>query len=269
VDQGIPTNQEGGSSVTWFKVDDGLNAHRKVRKLRKSHRSKVRDVSPMGLWVLAGSWCGAHSATGFIASDVLEDWDDDFQILASRLVDAGLWIEATEDGEAGYRFHDWADFAWATASEEGKRGNHVRWHEKKGTVDPECEFCSAIIGATSPPISPPESGEESPPESRTRPDPSRPDPTTTTKTSPVRFEDFWKLYPRKIGKEAAAKAWKAAAKKADPSEIVTALRTQLPSLQMQRRTDGDYRPHPATWLNQGRWADEVDTPRSTKMPEGW
>lgn len=253
--------------MSWFKVDDGLNAHRKVRKIRKSHPDKSRDVAPMGLWALAGSWCGAHSPTGFIPADVLDDWDDDAVALARRLVDAGMWIEATQDGESGYQFHDWHDYTPDSekASESGRVGNHIRWHQKTGKRDPECEFCKSVIA----PDSLPDSGSESPPDRYTRPDPSRPDPTTTTKTSPVRFEDFWKLYPRKIGKEAAAKAWKAAAKKADPSEIVTALRTQLPSLQMQRCTDGDYRPHPATWLNQGRWADEVDTPRSTKMPEGW
>jgi len=70
------------------------------------------------------------------------------------------------------------------------------------------------------------------------------------------FDEFWKLYPRKTGKGAAEKAWVVAIKKTDPEVILTALREQLPSLQMQRRTDGDFRPHPATWLNQKRWEDE-------------
>lgn len=96
--------------MSWFKVDDGLNAHRKVRKIRKSHPDKSRDVAPIGLWALAGSWCGAHSPTGFIPADVLDDWDDDAVGLARRLVDAGMWIEATQDGESGYQFHDWHDY---------------------------------------------------------------------------------------------------------------------------------------------------------------
>lgn len=75
-----------------------------------------------------------------------------------------------------------------------------------------------------------------------------------------RFDEFWKLYPRKEGKTAAAKAWKNATKLTKATEIIDGLRQQLPSLQMQRRTDGDFRPHPATWLNQGRWADEIEQP---------
>jgi hypothetical protein len=73
-----------------------------------------------------------------------------------------------------------------------------------------------------------------------------------------RFDDFWKLYPRREGKAAAAKAWAKATKTAKADDILTGLRAQLPHLAMQRRTDGDFRPHPSTWLNQGRWADEID-----------
>lgn len=256
--------------MSWFRVDDGLNAHRKVRKVRRSHPDKTRDVAPMGIWALAGSWCGAHSPSGFIPADILEDWDDEWAEHASRLVAAGFWIEATQGGEQGYQFHDWKDFAWPWASDDGKRGNHVRWHEKKGITSPDCEFCAQIIA----PDSGGDSGTRSQPESRTLPNPSLPIPTPAPKTAAQEtcFEDFWKLYPRKIGKEAAVKAWRGATKKAKPDAIIAALREQLPSLQMQRRTDGDFRPHPATWLNQGRWADEVDVPKTAirgKQPEGW
>ena len=76
--------------MTWFKVDDGLHAHRKVRAVRRSHGAKKRDIAPMAIWVLAGSWCGAHRTDGFIPREVIEDWDDDAEGLAQRLIDAGL-----------------------------------------------------------------------------------------------------------------------------------------------------------------------------------
>lgn len=247
----------------WFRVDDGLNAHRKVRSVRRSHPTRVRDIAPMGLWVVGGSWCSAHSPEGFIPLEVLEDWDDNAQELAQRLVDAGMWHDGEQGGEPGYYFHDWADFRpeSAKSSDDGKRGNHIRWHEQRGVSDPDCELCpSGDDRPDSPPISPP----ESPPESLTRPDPSRPDPTQHPRarlarrdTNEPTFEDFWKAYPRKTGKGAASKAWVKAAKKASTDDILAALREQLPSIAMQRRTDGDFRPHPATWLNQERWEDEA------------
>lgn len=76
----------------------------------------------------------------------------------------------------------------------------------------------------------------------------------------ARFDEFWKIYPRKENRGAAERAWAKAIKKVDASAILDALRAQLPHLAMQRRTDGDFRPYPASWLNGARWADEVDQP---------
>ncbi|MBC9822746.1 hypothetical protein [Terrabacter sp. MAHUQ-38] len=73
------------------------------------------------------------------------------------------------------------------------------------------------------------------------------------------FDMFWKMYPRKTGKGAARGKWAKAVKAAggDPEVILNALVLQLPALRMQLRPDGDYRPHPATWLHQERWQDEL------------
>jgi hypothetical protein len=65
------------------------------------------------------------------------------------------------------------------------------------------------------------------------------------------FEDrFWKPYPRKIGKDAARKAWKAALKRAPPETILAGLAAY------RWPEDPQFIPHPSTWLNGGRWADE-------------
>ena len=39
------------------------------------------------------------------------------------------------------------------------------------------------------------------------------------------------------------------------------LRLKLPALQEQFKADGDYRPYPATWLNQTPWIDPVEAER--------
>ena len=68
------------------------------------------------------------------------------------------------------------------------------------------------------------------------------------------FELFWKEYPKKVGKEAARKSWVI---NKPPIDLV------LDSLRWQKRTtqwsksDGQFIPNPTTWLNQGRWQDEV------------
>lgn len=73
------------------------------------------------------------------------------------------------------------------------------------------------------------------------------------------FELFWSAYPKKVGKQAALRAWKKA--KANPGLVDK----MLVAIEQQRRskqwTDkgGQYIPNPATWLNEGRWDDELPT----------
>ena len=72
------------------------------------------------------------------------------------------------------------------------------------------------------------------------------------------FSEFWKAYPRKVGKVAAHKAFMKAWKdlEADggqPGDILTgvALLAADPN-----KPSKEFLPHPSTWLNEGRWDDE-------------
>lgn len=77
---------------------------------------------------------------------------------------------------------------------------------------------------------------------------------------PPGFETLWAEYPRKIGKDAAARAF--AKRRPDEtllSAMVSAVRTQRQSEQWTR-DGGQFIPHLATWLNGGRWQDEAQSP---------
>lgn len=71
-----------------------------------------------------------------------------------------------------------------------------------------------------------------------------------------RFESFWAIYPRKVGKDSAWRAWQ----KRNPSEDVTQAIVAALAWQVKQdnwvREGGRYVPNPATWLHQGRWQDE-------------
>lgn len=70
------------------------------------------------------------------------------------------------------------------------------------------------------------------------------------------FVEFWKAYPRKVGKEAAWRVWQ----RLNPSAELLAVMLAALAWQRQQpqwvRDGGQYVPHPSTWLNQGRWQDE-------------
>jgi len=92
----------------------------------------------------------------------------------------------------------------------------------------------------------------------TLPNPTKPKSSEDSKKKIVSmdsFNDFWNVYPKKAGKGAAEKAWE----KMNPDIVVV-----LSSLEEHKKTDqwskdsGKFIPHPATWLNQKRWEDEVE-----------
>lgn len=71
------------------------------------------------------------------------------------------------------------------------------------------------------------------------------------------FDRFWNAWPNKVAKQAAQKAW--AKIKPDAALVDTILAAIEAQKQGDhwRRDDGQYIGHPATWLNGGRWLDEV------------
>jgi len=69
--------------------------------------------------------------------------------------------------------------------------------------------------------------------------------------TPSSFEDFWIAYPRKVGKQAAMKAYARAIRTAKPDEIIAGARRYAED---PNRVDA-FTAHPTTWLNAGRWAD--------------
>lgn len=266
--------------MTWFKVDDGLHAHRKVRAVRRSHSTKTRDTAPFGLWVLAGSWCGDNPTGGFVPAEVLAEWDDDWQQLAARLVAAGLWWETAQDGEEGYGFHDWHDYVpspegIADAKESGRRGNHVRWHERRGEVDPECEFCIGSdrgdIGA----IIAPNRGANRVPDRvpvPTRPDPTRPeDPSRTDpsgNTAADRFDEFWDAYDHKQDRKRATTAWRnAIAKPGVTADRVIAAAAAYVAHQKANGKHPTYTKNPTTWLHGECWDNPLPATPTTRMDE--
>ena len=68
---------------------------------------------------------------------------------------------------------------------------------------------------------------------------------------PEGFTQWWAAYPRKVGKDAARKAYAAALKRAATADLLAGLKRARFS------ADPQFIPHPSTWLNAGRWQDEA------------
>lgn len=75
------------------------------------------------------------------------------------------------------------------------------------------------------------------------------------------FEKFYAVYPRKVAPQKAKSAFEAAMKRANPPTI----EQLIASVEAHKKTwdwkkdGGAYIPHPTTYLNQGRWNDDLST----------
>jgi len=70
------------------------------------------------------------------------------------------------------------------------------------------------------------------------------------------FDTFWAAYPKKVGKDAAWRAWRKRRPTSEISQQILAALTWQRTQDNWLREGGRFVPNPATWINEGRWQDE-------------
>ena len=174
-----------------------------------------------------------------------------FESVAELLTndEANPSLVKTEDGD--YYLHGYADMNETKAeiesrtrrnAENGKRGGRPRKRKETQSV------------TESVPQSQTHSGTQKKAETETETESE----TYISTSDDALFEDFWNAYPRKIAKKEAMKKFAKAVKDGtDPNTIIAGAKTYAASVVGKERK---YIAHPTTWLNQGRWEDEAETP---------
>ena len=76
----------------------------------------------------------------------------------------------------------------------------------------------------------------------------------------VAFDRFWAIYPRKVGKSAAEKAWAKIKVTADLFDLMAASLAAWTLSTDWTKDGGQFIPHASTWLNGKRWEDELPQP---------
>ncbi len=80
------------------------------------------------------------------------------------------------------------------------------------------------------------------------------------------FDEFWAVYPKKVGKPSAKKNFDRAVKAgADPGEIIAGANRYAVSVAGK---ESGFIKHPQGWLTDGRWSDEVSTQPVHQQSEG-
>ncbi len=77
------------------------------------------------------------------------------------------------------------------------------------------------------------------------------------KTDNELFDRFWAAYPRKVGKPKAQTAFaRLRVTERELDRMLAAIQCQS-KIYRWGKENWKYIPHPATWLNQRRWEDEI------------
>lgn len=241
----------------WFKVDDQFHASHKLMSIPKRYRFQVA-----GLWAIAGSWVASQETDGFVPDYMIDVWQPTSKCI-EFLVSSELWVRSP----GGYTFNSWLNYNPSKADTDAKReasklrmrAHRERTRAKDANKDTgqSVEHQNVTLQRSNDVtqnVTPQRSMSVTQGVLLSRPDPNRSadaDPKNSQKGSGG-FDDFWAVVPRKVGKQAARRAWEKAVKLEDPQVIVQKMREYRDD---PNRVE-EFTKHPSTWLNAGCWDDD-------------
>lgn len=263
--------------MAWIESHQEVGRHPKTKKLARllgvSLPAAVGHLHYFWWWALDFAQDGTlEKYDGYDLADAMQ-WDGDPDHLVEALISAG-YIDDTDDG---LMIHDWGEYAGkllerrakdrarkrAAAEAAGVPQNFRRSSDRNDEESEETPSASFVTNQPTVPNQP-----------NTTNSTNRTEPTTPTGDAQAlqerRFAEFWKAYPKKVGKASCLKAWKKMKPTAELHDhIMAALEDQKRSEQWQRE-GGRFIPNPLTWLNQGRWDDEPTEvrPGAAAKPSG-
>lgn len=235
--------------MAWIELHQTLPQNKKT--LRLMNLLKIKNAHAVGhlcmlwLWALDNAQDGDLSS--FLDSEIslISGWNKKPQDFVSALIQAGFLDEDKQ-------IHDWRDYAGRLIEKRKSDAERKRSIRKPSAQSPQG------VRRTSEGQSADVAGNRTVP-NRTVPNKELDLNNKPTLTPRKGFEEFWKAYPLKMGKQAAIKSWeKIKPDTALIEKIIQAVEDAKLSKQWQK-DNGQYIPHPTTWLNQGRWDDEYET----------
>lgn len=281
--------------MAWIESHQEIWRHPKTKKLARLLKISVPTAVGYlhGLWYWAMDFAQDGDISKYDPEDIADAvlWDDPADMLLNAFVEAGF----VDRDDQTITIHDWLDYAGNLIArkeiqkeqtrERVKRYRNRRNKEGNADVTP----CNADVTPCNAPTVPNQTVPNQtvpdvPPIAPQGAAPSQSGESLTVKTAGMaagnetreqpsktltdrRFDEFWATYPRKVGKQAALNAFR----KIKPNEelfgrIIKAV-NDAKSAEQWQRDSGRYIPNPATWLNQGRWDDELPQ-GPTQAPKG-
>ncbi len=267
--------------MAWIQVHQQLKDHRKL--LAAADELEIEPAHMLGLLTSFWLWAldnAPSGSLGGISNRMIAraaQWNGSPDIFVEAMANAGLLDEAN-GGEL--EIHDWYEYAGKLIDQreaEKNRSKRRRAAAAASTSDDRRTTAGQAVDGTAD-----DQKKTAGRVKQTRPKQSRPEQTRETEgdlpPSPQteakadaqehRFVEFWEQYPKKVGKKAAQTSWKRLKPDAALFEHIMQAIASAKASDQWNREGGRFIPNPATWLNQGRWDDELPTaegqPRATQ-----
>lgn len=262
--------------MAWIQVHQTLKDHRKVYAA-----ADALDVDPahaLGLIVSFWLWALDNAPSGSmdgISNRMIAraaQWTGNADEFVEALKSAEL-LDETMDG--GLELHDWQEYTGALI---GKREAEKQRSRKRRAAAKEQPADATALPPSRNQTTAGQTTDETQSDrqktagrvEKSRVEYSRVEIGGTPPISPdavsEHFARFWKAYPKKVGKGAAEKAWKKIKPSAELFDTIMAAIDAAKASEQWHRENGRYIPNPATWLNQGRWDDELNAPFYIQQP---
>jgi hypothetical protein len=234
----------------WIKIEHSLPEKPEVMRL--SELLKIREEQAVGHLIKFWRWCDQNLSPNCPLVNGTKSGIDrvaGVDNFAESMIAVG-WLTVDEQGRLGI-----PNIEYHLSQSAKKRAEEQKKKQKQRTrpeVVPQIRGQKADTQGTS--------------EGQTKgPDKNRID-ETRLDTS-IYFSEWYSLYPRKVAKGEAVKAYARALKRigGDPAEAAAKLlEASKPRLLEIGKRDPQYQPNPATWLNGDGWQDEVKSINPTK-----
>lgn len=252
----------------------GTTTHPKFRSLMRS--LALPQYAVVGLlesvWTLAAQFADDGDLSRFSAQEIADyaGYDGNADDLLAAMI-SSRWL----DGEIGALcVHDWLDHC--------PHYVHDRRRKRRSSSDSTTSTDVPKVAVGVPGIS--RNLQEIPIKS----DPTQPNPTMSNpdiashgiennakpKDKPIGFDEWYKLYPRKVAPKAASKEFEKAIRAIQTSEKVESSEAiRLLMLWTNERIsqilsfEASFQPYPSKWLKDERYRDELPKPRLGKENE--
>ena len=237
-------------------------------------KTAMAGNAAMGVWLRAAAWVREYGdGNAVIPTSVLASFSTPKNV--ENLVFSGFFVAEKN----GFRLHDFWDYQASASAvsagdvaeskrrERSKIAAHMRWHDGRGIVEPGCTYCNGASDADACSNAKPMLSDAYKEKEKEK---DIPIPIGIAKKASGRasgepsgvagdaFHFFWEIYPIKIAKASAVKAWDKAIQKENPQIIIEGAKRYA----ADPNRNETFTAYPATWLNQQRWNDEPLPPKA-------